>query len=432
MTRELVLVDFGTLFGTSWFSVTGSGGTPQAGVNQEVLDKVDLWLTDLRRTGDVVVCFDSPPYARKAMYDGYKAKRATRPLGFEETRDEACRRARESFSTAESPGAEADDIIATLVVRGHDGPIRVVSRDKDLFCLVDQGAEVYFHDPGSGTFYRTDEEVEAKMGVKPFEVPTLLALAGDAADDIPGGKGIGPKAAITLIQQFGTVPAILQAADSSSSTMDPKLRKLVTASRKEIALSASLVALQNIGDKLVVAKPGTPAPEPSEEDVEKWNDVAGDIHALAESFKFKRDRELSLFQRMNAVMEEVSHLYKSKQAPKFAGDYKYIGHDQLTAALRGAFTRFGIVRTCSMKSYIITEDKDFVATVAVRWTNVDDDGDYFEVETIGIAPCTSGKENPTKKLSAVQTGIALSYAQKIAEFKAFSIVGDDTPDGEQA
>lgn len=437
-TKELVLVDFGTLFGTCWYSVTGAEKTTLEEVNRDILNKIDIWLDDLAKDGDVIVCFDSPPYARKAMYEGYKASRAKRPPGFGVTRDAAQDAARAKFSTAEFPGAEADDVINTLVHRYTDAPgpvVRIVSRDKDLLCLVDEGRGVYFHDPGakdeSMRFLRTDADVEFKMGVEPKFVPTLLALAGDAADDIPGAAGLGGKKASVLIKQFGFISDILKAADSPSSGMDAKLRKLVVDSRQNIVLSISLVELVDHGEKLVVSPSGTPQRLLGEDDVEKWNTVAEEIHERSQAYKFQRDTALNIYERMNLVMGEVTSIKKNKQTPKYAGDYKYAGHDQLTELLHGPFTRFGIVRTISVESWRVTEDKDFEGTFLVRWTNIDDPEDFVEVKAVGIAPCTTGDGKP-KKVSATASGIAQSYAQKSAEFKAFAIPGDDTPDAEVA
>jgi DNA polymerase I len=110
----------------------------------------------------------------------------------------------------EAPGFEADDIIATLADRGRKAGLQVVivATDKDLLQLVGDGVLVF--NPVSEQFLDR-EGVERVFGVRPDQVRDVLALCGDASDNIPGVPGIGEKGAKDLIRQHGDLESVLRA-----------------------------------------------------------------------------------------------------------------------------------------------------------------------------------------------------------------------------
>jgi len=109
------------------------------------------------------------------------------------------------------PGVEADDIIGTLSRRAVEEGFEVllVSGDKDLMQLVDE--RVRMLDTMKGVLYDR-RAVEEKLGVPPELVPDLLALQGDSSDNIPGISGVGPKTAVKLLKEHGSLEEVLQAA----------------------------------------------------------------------------------------------------------------------------------------------------------------------------------------------------------------------------
>ena len=116
----------------------------------------------------------------------------------------------------EVQGYEADDVLATLarqaVGAGHQ--VVVVSGDKDLLQLVND--EVLVLNPGregTGTTLYDRKLVEEKFGVPPERVVDVLALVGDAVDNVPGVPGIGDKGARDLVKEFGCVEEVLANAD---------------------------------------------------------------------------------------------------------------------------------------------------------------------------------------------------------------------------
>ncbi|MBI2896561.1 MAG: DNA polymerase I [Deltaproteobacteria bacterium] len=137
-------------------------------------------------------------------------------------------------------GCEADDVIATLTRRARSAGLTVVivSSDKDLMSLVGEG--VVMLDTLRNTVYDS-ATVEERWGVPPRQVPEVLALMGDASDNVPGVAGIGPKTAAELIRTFGTVEeAIARAGEIKKQ----KLRETLQANAEVARLSRWLVTLR--------------------------------------------------------------------------------------------------------------------------------------------------------------------------------------------
>jgi len=189
----------------------------------------------------VAVIFDKGSHTfRNDMYDLYKANREAMP---EDLRPQIplTRTATEAFNIAckELEGFEADDIIATLAHQARDagGRVTIVSSDKDLMQLVGDGVEML--DPMKNR--RIDREgVIEKFGVGPEHVVDVQALAGDSVDNVPGAPGIGIKTAALLINEFGSLEALLDRADEIKQ---PKRREVLTQHRAQIELSKKLVQL---------------------------------------------------------------------------------------------------------------------------------------------------------------------------------------------
>ncbi|HET7746707.1 MAG TPA: DNA polymerase I [Vicinamibacteria bacterium] len=142
------------------------------------------------------------------------------------------------------PGFEADDVIATLaaqaVADGHK--VIVVSGDKDLLQLVSDGILVL--NPGregAGAILYDAKLVEEKFGVPPEHVVDVLALVGDAVDNVPGVPGIGEKGARDLVREFGSLEAVL---DNVGKVKRNAYREGLQAHRDEAILSKRLVTLR--------------------------------------------------------------------------------------------------------------------------------------------------------------------------------------------
>jgi DNA polymerase-1 len=189
----------------------------------------------------VAVIFDKGSHTfRNDLYPEYKANREAMP---EDLRPQIplTREATRAFNIAceEKEGYEADDIIATLACQARDlgGRVTIISSDKDLMQLVGDGVEML----DAMKNRRIDVEgVREKFGVSPNRVVDVQALAGDSVDNVPGAPGIGIKTAALLINEFGSLEALL---DRAEEIKQPKRRDTLIEKRAQIEMSKRLVQL---------------------------------------------------------------------------------------------------------------------------------------------------------------------------------------------
>jgi len=116
----------------------------------------------------------------------------------------------------ELAGFEADDILATIVKKckeTKDLEIFIATGDKDALQLVDDKTKVYSPHHFKDEFVYDSQMVKEKFGVEPKRMVELMALMGDASDNIPGVPGIGPKTASALIEEFFTVDNLMSNID---------------------------------------------------------------------------------------------------------------------------------------------------------------------------------------------------------------------------
>ena len=146
-------------------------------------------------------------------YDGYKANRAAMPDDLAQ-QIPYIRRALEAYRIPmlEASGFEADDVIGTLARKAADEgySVFVVSSDKDMMQLVND--RICVLNPPKDNLICDAAKVEEILGVPPERVVDVMALRGDAIDNIPGAPGIGDKGSVELIQRFGSVESALDHA----------------------------------------------------------------------------------------------------------------------------------------------------------------------------------------------------------------------------
>jgi DNA polymerase-1 len=174
-------------------------------------------------------------------YAGYKANRAETPPDLIQQQP-YIRRALEAFRIPilYYEGFEADDVIGTLSCRlaemGHK--VFVVSSDKDMMQLVNESVSIL--NPTKDNLILDAKGVEQVLGVPPERVIDVMALRGDAVDNIPGAPGIGDKGSVELIQQFGTVEGAL---DRAGEVKKKTYRESLQNNRENILLSKELVTI---------------------------------------------------------------------------------------------------------------------------------------------------------------------------------------------
>jgi DNA polymerase-1 len=201
----------------------------------------------------MAVIFDaSSKTFRNDMYDQYKAHRPPPPPDLV-PQFPLIREATRAFSLPciEEEGLEADDIIACYAkaALAVGWKVTIISSDKDLMQLIEPGLDL-FDTMNNRRLGR--EHVLEKFGVEPEQLGDVLALMGDAVDNVPGVPGVGAKTAAELIRTYGDLEGALAAAPTIKK---PKLSQNLIEHADSARLSRELVRL--VCDR--------PLPEPLED-----------------------------------------------------------------------------------------------------------------------------------------------------------------------
>ncbi len=191
---------------------------------------------------------------RHELYSEYKATRERMP---EEMVDQLPRldELLETMGIAnlEVKGYEADDIIATLTRQATEAgwEVVIVTGDKDLFQLVNDKVRVFnLRKVSEAGEWFDPAAVKEKMGVPPELIRDLLALMGDTSDNIPGAKGVGPKTAVKLLEEYGDLKGVLENIDKIKR---PKLRESLEEFKERAETVKQLVDLAydvDVGSKI--------------------------------------------------------------------------------------------------------------------------------------------------------------------------------------
>lgn len=192
----------------------------------------------------VIVCFDTPkPTFRNKLFKEYQSQRPKISNDFivqiplvKGALDKA------GIIHLEKDGFEADDLIGTISDKFKSNGIKVLilSGDRDIQQLINDKVFVITPKLGLSNLMIYDaSEVQKKMGIVPAKIPDLKALMGDPSDNYPGAKGIGPKTAAKLIQQYGSIDKIYSRIDE----IDEKTRKSLVENKENVFLSLKLATI---------------------------------------------------------------------------------------------------------------------------------------------------------------------------------------------
>ena len=201
-------------------------------------------------------------------YKGYKANRTAMPEDLVQ-QVPYIRRALEAYRIPmlEVKRFEADDVIGTLARKAAEASysVYVVSSDKDMMQLVND--RVHILNPPKDNLICDAAKVEEILGVPPERVVDVMALRGDAIDNIPGAPGIGDKGSVELIQRFGSVE---NALDHAAEVERKTYRESLLNNRDTILFSKSMATIDtNV---------------PVEFDVESMRVGAPDLEGLSQLF----------------------------------------------------------------------------------------------------------------------------------------------------
>ncbi len=192
----------------------------------------------------IAVVYDTKhPSFRKEMYSEYKANRSAMPEDLE-PQIPYIKKFVETLKLPafEMKGFEADDIIATFAERAahisHEADVCIISSDKDLMQLVN--SHVFLYDTMKDQKFDA-AAVKEKLGVPPDLVADYLGIVGDSSDNIPGVRGIGPKGAVALLEQFGSVEGIYERIDEVAKE---GVRTKLIECKKEALLSKELATVR--------------------------------------------------------------------------------------------------------------------------------------------------------------------------------------------
>ncbi len=193
-------------------------------------------------------------------------------------------------------GYEADDVIGTVAHKAEKEGYTVfmVTPDKDFGQLVTNNIKIYKPASKGGDVEIIGiAEVKAKYGIKhPKQVIDILAMMGDAVDNIPGLQGVGEKTALKFVQQFGSIESLI----ANTSKIQGKLRQKIEASAEQGLLSKKLATI--ICDVPIDF-------EQEKYDVEKPN--FEEIQKIFDEIEFKR-----LYENLYRAFNEPLNMEKAK------------------------------------------------------------------------------------------------------------------------
>ena len=214
----------------------------------------------------IIVVFDAKGKTfRSDIYSEYKANRPPMP---DDLRDQLapvksiCRAI--GFPLIEIEGVEADDVIATISKMAKKAKYKCVisSLDKDLMQLVED-PHISMMDTMKHKIFN-EESVFEKFGVKPNQIRDLLALVGDASDNIPGVPKVGQKTAAKWLNQYGDLNSIKENAESIKGVVGENLRNALD----DLDRNLELVSLKN-DVEINQTFESLLAPNPNEEELNK-------------------------------------------------------------------------------------------------------------------------------------------------------------------
>ncbi|MFE0346448.1 5'-3' exonuclease [Streptomyces griseoluteus] len=259
MTGRLMLLDTASLYFRAYFGVPDSvrapDGTPVNAV-RGLLDFIDRLVKD-HHPDKLVACMDADwrPQWRVDLIPSYKAHRVAEEHEGAPDAEEVPDTLSPQVPVIEEvldalgiarvgvAGYEADDVIGTFTARA-DGPVDIVTGDRDLYQLVDDARDIRVLYPlkGVGTLQLTDEAwLREKYGVDGRGYADLALLRGDPSDGLPGVPGVGEKTAAKLLAEFGDLAGIVAAVDDPKAKLTPTQRKRLTEAAPYLAVAPKVV-----------------------------------------------------------------------------------------------------------------------------------------------------------------------------------------------
>ncbi|MEN5365267.1 DNA polymerase I [Stenotrophomonas sp. TWI273] len=199
---------------------------------------------------------------RDDLYADYKANRPPMPDDLRPQIEPMCRIVEAlGLSILRIPGVEADDVIGTLALQGHrDGlQVTISTGDKDFAQLVRPGIELV--NTMTGSRMDSDAAVMEKFGVRADQIVDLLALMGDAVDNVPGVEKCGPKTAAKWLAEYQHLDGVMAAAPTMKGKIGENLRAALgrLPLNRELVTIRTDVPLEVTAQTLPLRKPDVPS-----------------------------------------------------------------------------------------------------------------------------------------------------------------------------
>jgi DNA polymerase-1 len=247
--KSLFLIDGANLAYRSYFAFIRAPLTNSRGLNTSAPFGFTQTLTKLiddAKPDYLAVVWDPKgPTERHETYAEYKAHRKPMPDDLREAMP-YIRKLVDAYNikTVELAGIEADDVIGTIALNLATQGLKcfIVSSDKDFLQLVTDDIRLYNLRKGwTELEVLGPEETLAKWGVGPEGIRDVLALMGDASDNVPGVPGIGKKTAVKLIAEHKTLEGVYE---NLPTLRGKKLKERLTEHREQAELSRDLVTIR--------------------------------------------------------------------------------------------------------------------------------------------------------------------------------------------
>ena len=262
--KKLFLIDAYALIFKYYYAFMGRAMRNRDGLNTSVVFGFTKFLRDMirRERPDLIgVAFDPPGGSfRRDIYPEYKANRPATPEDIiisvpyvKRLLSAMC------IPILEVEGYEADDVIGTLAHKGVEAgyDVYMVTPDKDYGQLVREHCSIYKQKGDNIEIVNCDKIREHYGFDDPTLVRDMLALWGDASDNIPGVAGIGEKGACKLVQQWGDVENIIRNVDRIGGKTGRNIADSVETLRRAKALTTIVldVPIEFRADELALCSP---------------------------------------------------------------------------------------------------------------------------------------------------------------------------------
>lgn len=230
--KHLVLVDGHHLMYRAYWAIPRTLKTRSGEQTNAVFGVASMLLTIMQREQPdaLLFCFDAGEETfRHQENDTYKDGRAETPDDFYVQIPRIVELI-ETFGIphVSDPQYEADDFLCTYALEAEKAGMRVtiVTGDKDCFQLANQNIRIAIPHKGyMQAEYLDDKGVEEKFGVRPDQVASYKGLCGDSSDNLPGVLGIGPKTAVALLQDYGSLTGIYEHLEDIKPSLREKLER---------------------------------------------------------------------------------------------------------------------------------------------------------------------------------------------------------------